>query len=141
MCGYVASVENIKFWCAVNEYHAEVDMTRAPSDDDPEILDESDLVAFGKDMYDVYIAPGAELQINVASTMCTTINKSLESGEAKRDLFDLAQKEMFSLMSRDSYPRFLASKHHNSHNLVQRKFTRRLSMIPAVPSSREERSE
>mmetsp|Transcript_31634 Transcript_31634/g.66536 ORF Transcript_31634/g.66536 Transcript_31634/m.66536 type:complete len:110 (-) Transcript_31634:442-771(-) len=69
-----------------------------------------DIITAAKDMYLLYIDHHSNAQVNLSSKQRVDIKKAIESGQEKRETFDAAQKEIFSVMSRDSYPRFLASK-------------------------------
>ena len=161
------SYENIRFWCAVNDFHAEVDLTCVedgiPStsssssdgdgdDDDVEEgsgtgggkpqqeqqqadeidkLSESELLEYAKEIFEVYIATEGELQINIPQAMVNEIRTALESGKVRRNMFDKAQREIFGIMSRDSYPRYLSTK-RKSQSLFQNSRSRRRMRVSAI---------
>jgi len=123
------SYENIRFWCAINDFHAEVDLTcvenggvagdastaaNASANDaaegNEEKLSEAEILDYAKSIFGTYIASTGELQINIPSALVAEIKKAVESDRIRRDVFDKAQQEIFSLMSRDSYPRYLAAR-------------------------------
>jgi len=131
-CAREFSIENMLFWCSVNEFRKDFALNHAPScDDDQENIDDSDLKAQAQFIYDTYITPISELQINIPSSISQDIAAKMSSKEIKADMFDKAQKEIFSVMSRDSYPRFLSSSYHDKYVQSQqkRKSVRRFSVI------------
>lgn len=164
------SYENIRFWCAVNDFHAEVDLTcvedgipstssSSSSDgdgdsddveegsgtgggkaqqeerqaDEIDKLSESELLEYAQEIFEVYIATEGELQINIPQSMVNEIRTSLEDGKVRRGLFDKAGQEIFNLMSRDSFPRYIANKRKAS-SLLQKSVSRRRNRVSAVAS-------
>ena len=161
------SYENIRFWCAVNDFHAEVDLTcvedgipstssSSSSDGDGDSddveegsgtgggkpqqeeqaegidkLSESELLEYAKEIFEVYIATEGELQINIPQSMVTEIRAALEGEKVRRNLFDPAQREIFNLMARDSFPRYIANKRKAS-SLLQKSVSRRRNRVSAV---------
>lgn len=63
-----------------------------------------------QEIYNTFIDPRGGAQVNLSSKQRTDVKSAIDSGELVRETFDAAQKEIFSVMSRDSYPRYLASK-------------------------------
>jgi len=105
------SVENIQFWSVVTEFHKAVDILRAPTCEDKSEHDESDIRAFAEEIFEKYIKVGSELQINISSSQRRAVEEQMQKSRViKRSIFDNAQKEVYALMSRHSYPRFLASR-------------------------------
>jgi len=160
------SYENIRFWCAVNDFHAEVDLTcvedgipstssstdgdgdiaavdveegtgggqpQQEQADDIDKLSESELLEYAKEIFEVYIATEGELQINIPQSMVTEIRTVLENGKVRRNMFDKAQREIFGIMSRDSFPRFIANRRKVS-SLLQKSVSRRRNRVSAVAS-------
>eukprot|EP01135_Chromosphaera_perkinsii_P010737 Nk52_evm16s2209 gene=Nk52_evmTU16s2209 len=85
------SDENIKFWHSVNELK--------------ESTPEEEVEEKAKHIFNMYIAPLSPHEVNVdAATRQITI-QNME--EPNRNAFDEAQKMIYLLMSKDSYPRFL----------------------------------
>ena len=182
------SYENIRFWCAVNDFHAEVDLTcvedgipstssssetdavaaagggdgdnggsggdttdsadveegadgRQPQQEQAQQeqeqtdvidkLSESELLEYAREIFEVYIATEGELQINIPQAMVNEIRKVLESGNVRRNMFDKAQREIFGIMSRDSYPRYLSTK-RKSQSLFQNSRSRRRMRVSAI---------
>ena len=173
------SYENILFWCAVNDFHAEVDLTcveegipssssssetddgadngggeaadsadvekgaggRQPQQeqgqqeqeqtDAIDKLSESELLEYAREIFEVYIATEGELQINIPQAMVNEIRTALESGKVRRNMFDKAQREIFGIMSRDSYPRYLSTK-RKSQSLFQNSRSRRRMRVSAI---------
>ena len=125
-CAREFSSENILFWCAVNEYRTKFDddkksSTTATGDDNEHKKDqpnnvvcvevcERSIVEEGQDIYNRFIDNHSNSQINLSSKQKGDIKAAVDSGCFTKNTFDTAQKEIFSVMSRDSYPRFLASK-------------------------------
>ncbi|KAL7539823.1 hypothetical protein ACHAXR_009638 [Thalassiosira sp. AJA248-18] len=114
---YDHSSENVRFWCAVNHYKAKFDEEKCipPStevDDERQTSnDESvDMSVLAKNIYNQFIDHPSNTQVNLSSKQRTDIKKAIGSGQVNRGTFDAAQREIFAVMSRDSYPRFLASK-------------------------------
>lgn len=66
--------------------------------------------AVAREIYNMFIDINSAIQVNLSSKQKTDIKNALDSEQWKRETFDVAQKEIFSVMSRDSYPRFLSSK-------------------------------
>lgn len=66
--------------------------------------------AVAREIYNMFIDINSAIQVNLSSKQKTDIKNALDSEQWKREIFDVAQKEIFSVMSRDSYPRFLSSK-------------------------------
>ena len=178
------SYENIRFWCAVNDFHAEVDLTcvedglpstssssseintsaggggdgrgdddggtantdveegaggRQPQEEEAQQeqagaidkLSESELLEYAKEIFEVYVATEGELQINIPQSMVNEIRTTLENGRVRRNMFDKAQREIFGIMSRDSYPRYLSTK-RKSQSLFQNARSRRRMRVSAV---------
>ncbi|KAL7479782.1 hypothetical protein ACHAW6_005506 [Cyclotella cf. meneghiniana] len=96
-CAREFSSENIRFWSAVNDFRAQFD------DDHGSIGEEA------HEIYKKFIGNHAKTQVNLSSKQKNDIKKAIESGTVTKDMFDVAQKEIFSVMSRDSYPRYVAS--------------------------------
>ena len=71
-------------------------------------MNETNTVAKG--IYRLFIDQDSTTQVNLSSRMKSDLKSAYESGQFERNTFDMAQREIFSVMSRDSYPRFLASK-------------------------------
>ena len=129
------SSENIRFWCSVNDYRSKFDagaaaVVVAPPEKSTNAIDDEEagitLSAEGLSgsvsspvpvskrelaiqIYNNFIE-ASESQVNLSSLHRCQIREGINLDEITRDLFDVAQKEIFSVMARDSYPRFLASK-------------------------------
>ncbi len=86
------NVENIAFWEAVTEYK---DLFRKRA----------------KSIYKTYISQAALSQVNIPAKQRAAIKKILmdSNGICDAAMFDLAHEEIFRLMARDPYPRFLKS--------------------------------
>ena len=95
----------------MNEYHTAVDCLRAPGCEENAIgTEEQDLRSFAKEIFETYIQINAEYQVNISSSQRLLVQTQLTSTyKMPRDIFDKAQRDVFAVMSRDSYPRFLAS--------------------------------
>ncbi|KAL3772153.1 hypothetical protein ACHAWO_004170 [Cyclotella atomus] len=118
-CAREFSSENILFWGAVNDYRAKFDdNTRTITMGDDVEHDhwptaeacERSIADEARDIYNRFIDNHSNSQVNLSSKQKNDILKAMESDSLTKDTFDIAQKEIFSVMSRDSYPRFLASK-------------------------------
>ena len=136
-CAREFSSENVRFWSAVNDYKSKFDeencippihesstdvdddSTAPPTDhaaQTPPTANNNDeqqqvyvkLVAHG--IYNTFISIQGSSQVNLSSKQRSDIKAAIDSGRLVRETFDVAQKEIFSVMSRDSYPRFLQSK-------------------------------
>ncbi|XP_077450830.1 regulator of G-protein signaling 21 [Stigmatopora argus] len=88
------SEENIEFWLACQNF-------RATSSQDK-------LQLKAKDIYNEFIQPTANKEINVDHCIRKEIRKSLH--KPGLTCFDEAQKHIYRLMERDSCPRFLHSE-------------------------------
>ncbi|XP_065122042.1 regulator of G-protein signaling 21 isoform X2 [Paramisgurnus dabryanus] len=100
------SEENILFWLACEEYKK---ITSAP-----------EMISMANQIYTEFVQTDAPRQVNIDSGTRSNITNNIS--EPNLNSFDAAQKHIFSLMSRDCYPRFLKSdiyrailqKHDNS---------------------------
>jgi hypothetical protein len=103
------SIENLRFYCDVNNYKSDL----------AELLTESDWKGVAAEnaiiIYDVYIASSAPLMVNLRFAISGQIQNFIdrikmnpESATFQEYLtaFDLAQKETFFLMETDSFRRF-----------------------------------
>lgn len=113
-CSREFSVENVKFWLEVNDFHKAVDMIH-DTDEKSNIM-EDDVINFAKEIFQTFIEEGSDMQINISEAQSKSVQQKLQlDGILKRDLFDNAQREIYALMSRHSYPRFISSKSHASY--------------------------
>ena len=95
------SVENIRFWCVVSDFHKAVDILRAPTCEDKSEHDETDIRTFAEEIFDTYVRPGAEMEINISSDQRMKIKEQLtNSATIDKGVFDSAQREIYALMSR-----------------------------------------
>jgi len=95
-CAREFSLENIRFWQAVNQYREMYEK------ETQEHMEET-----ANHIYEEYVKPGSEMQVNLPMTMAKIILKKITNKEVTIELFDDGQREIFNLMSRDSYQRFL----------------------------------
>ena len=61
-------------------------------------------------IYDTYFDENAKSPINVDSNISSAIRRHMKSDPPPRNAFALAQKQIYHLMSADSYPKFLKSR-------------------------------
>uniref|UniRef100_A0AC35TPS6 RGS domain-containing protein n=1 Tax=Rhabditophanes sp. KR3021 TaxID=114890 RepID=A0AC35TPS6_9BILA len=89
------SSENIRFWMSIQEI---------------KFAANSQVEEKAQKLYNEYLAPGAPLQVNVDSkTLDETVRLLKDENIARRHAFWVAEEHVFTLMSKDSYPRFLRS--------------------------------
>mmetsp|Transcript_14064 Transcript_14064/g.29650 ORF Transcript_14064/g.29650 Transcript_14064/m.29650 type:complete len:478 (-) Transcript_14064:124-1557(-) len=120
-CAREFSTENIQFWNAVNEYKSKFKdeencLPLPPLDNDDEASgprEDFDAIKEGTELYKRFVAVTAEEQINLNAKQRNFIKSVAESKSFQKDTFDDAQKEIFTVMSKDSYPRFLSSANSN----------------------------
>jgi regulator of G-protein signaling len=90
------SSENIRFWIAIQ---------------DIKYAANSQVEAKAQRIHDEFLAPGAPCQVNVDSrTLEETLKCLKDPNIARRHAFSNAEDHVFTLMSKDSYPRFLRSQ-------------------------------
>lgn len=87
------SEENIEFWLACEDYRT--------------IDSETKLLSKAKYIYTVFIETDAPKEINIDYSTKVAIEKSIS--QPTKSCFDVAQTKVYSLMQKDSYPRFLLS--------------------------------
>ncbi|CAK6952205.1 regulator of G-protein signaling 18 [Scomber scombrus] len=87
------SEENIEFWLACEEYKA--------------IDSETKLLSKAKYIYTVFIESDAPKEVNIDYNTKTAIQKNM--AQPTKSCFEAAQMKVYSLMKKDSYPRFLHS--------------------------------
>jgi len=121
-----SSLRKVRFWVAVTEYKAKFDEESYPNlsaaDTDVETetttsndgagraekTPQSEIVDLARSIYATYVED-AEHQVNLSFKHKSDLKKAIDSNELKENTFDAAQKEIFALMARDSYPRYLAA--------------------------------
>ncbi len=127
-CAKEFSVENIRFWNVVNDFHKAVDMLTATRVSKKDENDAADIQAFAEDIFNTYVKVGSELQINISSDQFKAIEAKINKQQTTdRSLFDNAQDEVFRVMSRHSYPRFLATQNEAARPSIFQLAQRRLS--------------
>ncbi|XP_012885603.1 PREDICTED: regulator of G-protein signaling 3 isoform X5 [Dipodomys ordii] len=87
------SEENLEFWLACEDFK--------------KVKSQSKMVAKAKKIFAEFIAIQACKEVNLDSYTREHTKDNLQS--VTRGCFDLAQKRIFGLMEKDSYPRFLRS--------------------------------
>ncbi|XP_072208878.1 regulator of G-protein signaling 3 isoform X6 [Excalfactoria chinensis] len=87
------SEENLEFWLACEEYK--------------KIKSQSKMVSKAKKIFAEYIAIQSCKEVNLDSYTREHTKENLQN--ITRGCFDLAQKRIYGLMEKDSYPRFLRS--------------------------------
>ncbi|XP_033839079.2 regulator of G-protein signaling 18 [Periophthalmus magnuspinnatus] len=87
------SEENMEFWLACEDYKT--------------IDSETKLLSKAKYIYTVFIESEAPKEVNIDYSTKMAIEQSIS--EPTKSCFDAAQKKVYSLMQKDSYPRFLHS--------------------------------
>ncbi|XP_035516688.1 regulator of G-protein signaling 21 isoform X1 [Morone saxatilis] len=85
------SEENLKFWLACEEYRVSPSKTKAGS------------------IYSQFINPDAPQEVNLDAETREALLNLMDSLCA--DTFNKAQQRIYSLMAKDSFPRFLRSAH------------------------------
>jgi len=91
------SVENLLFWKAAEEYRSKFDARTA---------EESMLLA--KKMFAEFVTPDAPLCVNLPYKIRMDITQKVDGMEPiTRDFFSSAQEEIFNLMLKDSFRRFV----------------------------------
>ncbi|XP_068196540.1 regulator of G-protein signaling 18 isoform X2 [Antennarius striatus] len=96
------SEENIEFWLACEEYKT--------------IDSDTKLLSKAKYIYTVFIESDAPKEVNIDHDTKIAIRRNLS--HPTRNCFEAAQKNIYSLMKKDSFPRFLSSDiylHLTSH--------------------------
>ncbi|XP_068581158.1 regulator of G-protein signaling 8-like [Cebidichthys violaceus] len=88
------SEENLLFWLACEDYKK---MTRV-----------TEMTAAAKKIYAEFVQVDAPRQINIDCVTREEIRESLSQTEP--NCFDRAQRQIYSLMENDCYPRFLKSE-------------------------------
>ncbi|KAF7639162.1 hypothetical protein Mgra_00001395 [Meloidogyne graminicola] len=89
------SSENLRFWVSIQDLKYSAN---------------SQVESKAQLILDEYLTAGAPCQVNVDSrTFDETLRCVTESSTARRFAFSLAEEHVFTLMSKDSYPRFLRS--------------------------------
>ncbi|MGH0159536.1 UNVERIFIED_CONTAM: hypothetical protein FKN15_057337 [Acipenser sinensis] len=88
------SEENIEFWLACQDYRGTKPATN--------------IIPKARKIFSDYIGIQAPKEINLDSETREAIMHSL--AQPTRSCFDAAQTRVYSLMEKDSYPRFLKSK-------------------------------
>jgi len=89
-------MESIHFWSQAHEFNL---MTRT-----------EDRRIKGNVIYSTFIAQKSPEQVNIPATMRVAIEKRMEVGDYKHDLFEQARLEIFKLMERNNFKRFKDSK-------------------------------
>ncbi|KAL7496580.1 hypothetical protein ACHAWT_004754 [Skeletonema menzelii] len=69
----------------------------------------SEIHALASNIYDSFVLD-TDHQVNLSSKHKSDIKKAIDSKQLAKDTFDAAQKEIFGVMARDSYPRYLGAK-------------------------------
>ncbi|KAM8839443.1 regulator of G-protein signaling 18 isoform 2-T2 [Synchiropus picturatus] len=87
------SEENLEFWLACEEYKTYDSQTK--------------LLSMAKYIYTLFIASDAPKEVNIDYNTKMAIQKNLE--QPTKSCFEAAQMKVYSLMKKDSYPRFLLS--------------------------------
>ncbi|XP_063074827.1 regulator of G-protein signaling 21-like [Engraulis encrasicolus] len=92
------SYENIEFWLICEEYK--------------KIRSSSRLSSRAQKIFDSYIEANAPKEINIDHQTRDAIRQSVKTPNTS--CFDVAQRIVYSLMEKDSYPRFLRSDIYSS---------------------------
>nr|XP_061786762.1 regulator of G-protein signaling 21-like isoform X1 [Nerophis lumbriciformis] len=87
------SEENLDFWLACEEYHT--------------LHSDKKLLSKAKHIYALFIESDAPKEVNIDYKTKVAIQEEL--AEPTRTCFQAAQLKVYSLMKKDSYPRFLQS--------------------------------
>ena len=119
----------------MNDFHKAVEILRAPTCEDKSEHGEGDIQEFANEIYKMYIEVGSELQINISSLQRKAVEKAInKSSRIELSTFDNAQNEVYALMSRHSYPRFLASRNQEEKSSLSKNATIKKTSI-IKPSS------
>lgn len=111
------SDENLDFWHHCEKYKKEKPSKR---------------LKLAKKIFETYVKDNAPREINIDSHTKREIKENLQSLDAS--MFDTAQTLIFTLMERDSFPRFLSSKSF-SPKISSSKTDRKASLQPSASSS------
>ena len=90
------SQENLDFWLAVESFKNHAKKPR----------NKCKMLMEAKKIYRKYVAPGALCEINLDIGHSRAIAGRLNLSEINPAVFDAAQKEVYLLIKRDSFPRF-----------------------------------
>ena len=108
-----------------------MDILRGPTYDDKSEHDESDIRAFAEEIFEKYVRVESELQINISASQRRKIEEEMtKSSRIEISIFDNAQKEIYAMMGRHSYPRFLTAKFQEKQSsLLKQSKSKRTNLV------------
>jgi hypothetical protein len=111
------SVENILFWNAVRDFKSKFDG-----------LDENSQESMAHKIYNEYVTESAALCVNLPYEVRIKISKVINDESFPKEpisceLFKAAEEEIFQLMLRDSYRRFVHRANDSGYSKVQERLT------------------
>ncbi len=65
-----------------------------------------------KEIFDTFIKSGSPKQLNITFDSMVKIEKYITDEKVEEDMFEFARGEVFELMKKDSYEKFLISDHY-----------------------------
>jgi regulator of G-protein signaling len=95
------SLENLQFW-------SEVETLKAMCDEP------QDVAMKARTVYADYVKPMSEKEVNICGITRRKIEEGLQLDIIDANIFNVAQAQVYSLMHRQSYPRFLLSDLYKS---------------------------
>ena len=104
--------ENHDFWQDVEEYRR----TYEQQEEGSEMMKEH-----AKRIWEKYLSEDAPDQINITGEVDKQIKDAVLYDKITSRLFDKAQKEIFTLMKNDSYPKFVRTPEFKKLELIERK--------------------
>ncbi|CAJ0944115.1 unnamed protein product, partial [Mesorhabditis belari] len=88
------SSENIRFWIAIQDLKYSAN---------------AEIESKAERIYEEFLGPGAPCQVNVDQRTLEKTMELLNSGNPRRHAFTYSEEHVFTLMNKDSYPRFVKS--------------------------------
>jgi len=105
-CAKEFSMENIRFWQAINQFRGSAATIELESNGE----NKETLHDMAEAIFEEYVEAGSDMQVNVPDAMVVGVEAVIVAREVKHGTFDDCQTEVFNLMSRDSYQRYMQSK-------------------------------
>jgi len=125
------NTENIDFWGNVEEFRQKFEKVPAPKMVRVTSTPFNTKQEGVNRIMEEFVKQGADREVNISSKQRSEIISAVQSGKDD-NLFEAAQKEVYKLMSEDSYPRYLKTVTTTNITTGQANWRKRVGIIQLI---------